>query len=159
MPIVSSLVRAALFVSDLERSEFFYKSVLGIDESFAENGTQNKEFAELLGVTAASYIRYSILKIPGPARGMIGLFQVTEPQIPSVEKDILFSNVGEVALVFYTDNILALKQKLDDYDLQFICPPTILSVRKEMRNFEMTFRDPDGVMINIIEKDPLNLYQ
>ena len=159
MPIVSSLVRAALFVSDLERSEFFYKSVLGIGESFAENGTQNKEFAELLGVKATSYIRYSILKIPGPARGMIGLFQVTEPRIPSVKRDLLTSNVGDVALVFYTDNIMALKQKLDDHDSQFICPPTILSVRKETRSLEMTFRDPDGIMINILEKDPLNLYQ
>ena len=90
---------------------------------------------------------------------MIGLFQVTEPRIPSVKRELLSTNVGDVAFVFDTDNILALKQKLDDHDLQFIFPPTILSVLKETRNLKMTFRDTHGIMINIIEKDPLSVYQ
>ena len=159
MPNISSLVRAALFVSDLERSEFFYKSVLGISESFAANSTKNKEFAELLGIPATSYIRYSILKIPGPARGMIGLFQVTEPPMPIIKRNLSSSNVGEVALVFYTDDLFALKQKLNHLGVQFICPPTTLSVRKGTGNLEMTFRDPDGILMNILEKDPLGLYR
>ena len=159
MPNISSLVRTALFVSDLERSEFFYKNILGIGESFAANSSKNKEFAELLGVTESSCIRYCILKISGPARGMIGLFEVTEPPIPVTEKDLSSSNVGEVALVFYADNLEALKKELDNYGVQFICPPTTLSVRKGTGNLEMTFRDPDGILINILEKDPLELYQ
>ncbi|NIM70624.1 MAG: hypothetical protein GTN86_08365 [Xanthomonadales bacterium] len=157
MPILSSLVRAALFVSDLERSERLYRDVLGLEESYARNALQNAEFAALLGVPAAAAIRYSILKMPGPARGMIGLFEVRDPAPPVLRREPGQCNVGEVALVFYTDDLEHYRQRLEDFGIRYVCRPLVLSVRPGQANLEMTFRDPDGVMINILQKDPLDL--
>jgi len=35
-----------------------------------------------------------------------------------------------------------------------LCPPLMLEVDGVARQREMTFRDPDGVLINLIEWDP-----
>jgi catechol 2,3-dioxygenase-like lactoylglutathione lyase family enzyme len=151
---VSALVRAALFVSDLDRSLHFYRDVIGLPETFAKGDTRDEAFAALLGMPAETDIRYRILQIPGPPRGMVGLFEVRNPTPEKLGQRKPACAVGEVALVFYSGEFDALERRLDAEGVSFICRPRYLSVRAGVGQQEMTFRDPDGIMVNVIDRSP-----
>jgi catechol 2,3-dioxygenase-like lactoylglutathione lyase family enzyme len=151
---ISALVRAALIVSDLDRSLHFYRDVIGLPEMFAEGDVRNETFAALLGMPAATDIRYRILKIPGPPRGMIGLFEVNNPHPEQLQARGPACAVGEVALVFYSSEFDALERRLDAEAVLFICRPRYLSVRPGVGQREMTFRDPDDIMVNVLDRSP-----
>lgn len=153
-PGISALVRAALFVADLDRSLHFYRDVLGLRETFAEGEARDEAFAALLGMPADTDIRYQILQIPGPSRGMVGLFEVRNPTPEKLEHSEPACSLGEVALVFYSDQFDQLERRLDAEGVSFICRPRFLSVRPGVGQREMTFRDPDGVMVNVIDRSP-----
>ncbi len=107
-PMVGSpLVRAALIVSDLDRSREFYHSLLGFTEEFASGVTRDSAVTALLGQPPGSLCRFVVIKRPGPAFGMIGLFEASEPTPPSRPEPQAAVSRGDVFLIFYPDLLLA----------------------------------------------------
>ena len=153
-PRISALVRAALFVGDLDQSIRFYRDVIGLQVCYARGQARNEAFAALIGRPPQSAIRYEILQAPGPSRGMVGLFEVREPDPEALHRPTQGCARGEVCLVFYCDDLDGLERRLDDWGSAFVCRPRFLSVRPDRGQREMTFRDPDGVMVNVIERAP-----
>jgi catechol 2,3-dioxygenase-like lactoylglutathione lyase family enzyme len=98
-------------------------------------------------------IRAKILKAPGPAFGMIGLFELADPKPNPVNRDNKTSNIGEMCQVYYCDDVGAVHDKLAQGGHTVVCPPTFLKVGNRSGQREMVFRDPDGAMINLIEWD------
>ena len=155
MEVISSLVRSALFVSDLDRSVDFYRDLFALEEVYAEGSLQHETAPKLLGMPPGARIRYKILKAAGPNWGMIGLFETTGPAPPRVEKRRDGCNIGEMCMVFYCADLVAIHNKLVAGGHQVVCPPTHLVVEGHgPGQLEMTFLDPDGIMINLIERDP-----
>jgi len=151
-PQVSRLVRAALFVSNLEQSSRFYKLGLGYREVYSGGELTHKVAHALLGVPEDSAIRYEIVKAEGPNFGMIGLFEV-DPAPPEVSRRRGSVNVGEGCLVLLTTDIRAVRNRLVDMGAEIVCEPQRLVVRGSAPgNLEMTCRDPDGMLINLIER-------
>ena len=155
MMAVGVMVRTALFVSDLDRSTAFYRDILGIAGTYNEGELTHEAAAKLLGMPASAKIRYRILKqADGPNRGMVGLFEITNPAPPTFTKRRDGISIGETCLVFYCDDVEAVHQKLIAEGHTVLCPPTHLQVTPTKGQPEMVFADPDGVLVNLIQRDP-----
>lgn len=154
MALISPMVRTALFVSDLDASAAFYQGLFELDEIYNEGEFTSAAAAQLLGMSAESVTRYKILRVQGLNKGMIGLFQISNPAPPAVKKGTQTCNVGETCLVFYCADLDIITERLNAGGHTIVCPPTHLQVSETRGQREMTFRDPDGVMINLIEGDP-----
>ena len=151
-PQVSRLVRTALFVSDLDRSSRFYKQGLGYREVYSGGELTHNVAHALLGVPEDSAIRYEIVKAEGPNFGMIGMFEV-KPAPPAVSRRTGGVNIGEGCLVLMTTDIRAVRGRLVDLGAEIVCEPQRLVVRGDgPGNLEMTCRDPDGMLINLIDR-------
>jgi catechol 2,3-dioxygenase-like lactoylglutathione lyase family enzyme len=156
-PTISPLVRAALRVADLQRSRAFY-AALGFTEVYFEGALDADVAPALLGVHASARTRCAILKTPGqPNFGMVGLFQIDEPQPQARPGGSGGFQVGEVALVFY---VAAIEQALTDAllhggtrvsgPLHFVMP--------HRAQHEAMLRDPDGVLLNLVERPPVETF-
>ena len=150
---LSQMVRAAVIVSNLERSVDFYENVLGLREVYFEGSLDHPAGAQLLAMPEGTKIRAKILKAPGPAFGMVGLFELADPAPDSVRRNEASSNIGEMCQVYYCDDVGEVHDKLVEGGHTVVCPPTFLKVGNRTGQREMVFRDPDGAMINLIEWD------
>jgi len=154
MPRISPMVRSALFVGDLEKSRAFYRDVIGLDETWFEGELTDGNAHELLGMPAGSATRACILKAPGPAWGMVGLFEISRPEPPPVHRTQESINQGETCLVFYSADLDPVTAALRAGGHHILCAPVRLRIGAQLKQREMCFRDPDGVLINLIEWDP-----
>jgi catechol 2,3-dioxygenase-like lactoylglutathione lyase family enzyme len=153
---VSPLIRAAIFVSDLDKSKRFYMEVLNFREVFFEGDLRDPVVNSLLRVPASSVTRGIVLKQGGPNFGMLGLFEASEPAPPPLEKSRAGCRLGEVCMVFYCSNLEEICKKLARFDAHIISEPKFLRLKTAMGTgqYEMTCRGPDGEMLNLIERDP-----
>lgn len=156
MTEVSPLIRAALFVADLDRSVSFYTDVLGWQETFFSAELRDRVINELLGMPDAAYTRVRILKQSGPSFGMIGLFEISNPAPPVTGRSDRSCNIGEICMVFYCSDIDAIQDRLRAHGVDIIAAPRLLKIKEipGAGQREMTCRGPDGEMLNFIERDP-----
>lgn len=153
-PMVGSpLVRAALIVTDLDRSREFYGSLLGFTEEFASGVTRDSAVTALLGQPPDSLCRFVVVKRPGPAFGMIGLFEASDPVPPSRPDTQPAVSRGDVFLVFYVREFDAFLAGLEAAGGRLLVPPTVVA-NKYRPHRELVACDPDGVRINLFERDP-----
>lgn len=150
---VQPLKRAAIVVRDLSRSCDFYENVLGLNVWVQGDGTGNHTFERLLGIEPGSAVRYVILKSGDVMLGMVGLFEISDPAPSQIELAATGSaNLGEVALVFQTDDVSAIHAAMLDRGLPILCAPIRLELpHLGVSSLEMTARDPDGVLVNFIQ--------
>lgn len=150
----SSLVRGAIFVSDVERSTRFYNA-LGLTEVYFEGKIDDPSSPAVLGVDPSSQLRARILKQPGsPNFGMVGLFELTSPTPePLPTSPTGAPRLGEIALVFYVSDMDAALTALRALGATW-APPPVLFKLGHLSQLETCLRDPDGVLINLIEADP-----
>jgi catechol 2,3-dioxygenase-like lactoylglutathione lyase family enzyme len=147
----SSLIRAALFVSDLERSTAFYKA-LGLTEVYYEAELDPASTAAVLALPAGGGARCRILKRPGtPNYGMIGLFQVINAALDRIPMGGTSPRIGEVAIVFYAKPLAPILADLKANGAAWVGDPSLFSMPHRAQA-EVCLRDPDGVLLNLIER-------
>lgn len=150
---LSALIRAALFVRQLERSSAFYRA-LGLDAVYYEGELDGPSATAVLNVPASTRTRCRILKrAGGPNFGMVGLFELTGPAPPSLPEAPPHPRLGEVALVLYAkpiDRAIAAARAAG----ATWSPDPILFAMPHRSQREVCLRDPDGVLINLVERDP-----
>lgn len=149
-PQVSRIVRTAIFVSNLEDSVRFYKEALGYGRVYANGVLEHKVGHALIGVPDDSVIRYEIVQADELNFGMVGLFEA-KPAPPSFTRANRGANLGEGCMVFFATDIHAVRDRIVELGGEIVCEPQLLAVH-DLRQLEMTCRDPDGMMINIIER-------
>ena len=149
----SPLVRAALFVADLGRATAFYRA-LGLTETYFEDELDDPSATACLGVPGETRVRARVLKRPGfPNFGMVGLFELTEPAPEALPPPAGPPRVGEAALVFYVSDMDAALAALRALGAGWSPPPTLFRLHNLVQR-EVCLRDPDGVLLNLIEADP-----
>ena len=153
-PQVSRIVRTAIFVSDLEKSVRFYREALGYREVYANGVLEHKVGHALIGVPDDSVIRYEIVKADELNFGMVGLFEA-KPSPPAFHRENRGANLGEGCMVFFATDNHAVRDRIVELGGEVVCEPQLLAVHT-LRQLEMTCRDPDGMMINIIERPTEN---
>jgi catechol 2,3-dioxygenase-like lactoylglutathione lyase family enzyme len=84
---------------------------------------------------------------------MVARFQVTGQTLTRVQKTQGTVNIGEGVLVFNRPDLDALAARLAALGHGFVSGPERLVDTPQRRiNREVMLRDPDGVLINIIER-------
>ncbi len=153
-PQVSRIVRTAIFVSDLEKSVRFYKEALGLRGVYANGVLEHKVGHALVGVPEDSVIRYEIVQADELNFGMVGLFEVKPSPSPLGRKN-RGANLGEGCMVFFATDIHVVRDRIVELGGEIVCEPQLLAVHT-LQQLEMTCRDPDGMLINIIERPTEN---
>ena len=156
---VSPLVRTAIIVRDLDSSMGFYREVLGIPDVYYQGHLTDPAVGGLLGMPSDAETRFAIVKAEGPALGMVGLFEIVNLEPPALQRPSAGLSLGETCLVFYHHDLAELTRKLESGGHTIVCPAVALQVSDQLTSSEMTFRDPDGVMINCIQRDPATVWQ
>jgi catechol 2,3-dioxygenase-like lactoylglutathione lyase family enzyme len=152
---ISQMVRAALQVSNLDQSRAFYSDVFGLTEVYSEGTAEGGNMHDLIGMPDGVTTRVCILKQPDfTAYGMVGLFEVTNPSPPMIERPSQGSNIGELCMVFYCSDLDEVIRRAQNHPHTMICEPVRLRVRGYIKQREMAMRGPDGEKINLIEWDP-----
>lgn len=148
---ISAIVSSAHFVSDLDRAVAFYRDLLGFRE-IRDITYDDATAARFLGRPVGSAVRYKLLRADDGMLGMIGLFALGDPAPPPVVRAEEGAQIGETALVFLCSDLDAVHAALIARGHAVICPPAVLRNPDGSTNREMTFRDPDGIMINLMER-------
>ena len=152
-PRVQPLKRAAIVVRDLAKSLAFYQRVLGLTVWVeGEAGPDNAVFARLIGMPPCR-VRYVILQSGDVAQGMVGLFEVQDPAPPEASLARTASvNRGEVVLVFSATDVAAIHHEALLAGLEIVCAPQHLRIPEiGVESLEMSLRDPNGVLVNLIQ--------
>jgi len=149
----SPLIRAALIVRDLGRSRRFYGDLLGFTEEYASGETRSAAFTTLLGQPEGTLCRFQVLKQPGPCFGMIGLFELSEPAPAAAPPPSATVSSGNVVLVFYAADLGPFVARVEAYGGRLLAPVVDLASRNRSQR-ELVACDPDGVRVNLIERDP-----
>jgi len=153
MSLVTPLKRTAIIVRDMERSLDFYGGVLGMNVWLrGEADAALPALYQLLGMPPC-HTRWIILQSEDVAWGMVGLFELSNPAPDDdVHRNIDRANRGEACLVFHTPDVDAVHQGAKAMGLTILCPPTRLELHDHgVVSKEMTLRDPNGVLVNLIQ--------
>jgi len=145
---IGGILHASFTVSDMARSLAFYRDVLGLEVVFdsVEAGAEFKgpEMDNLTGCPGCE-LHIVFLKIN---EDMLELIEYT-PKGKAL-KGNQASDTGSAHICLKTENIDALYKKLSENGVKIHHPP---------QNFGgvdvMYFRDPDGIIIESMQGDPL----
>lgn len=150
---VSALIRATLFVRDLDRATRFYRAI-GLTETYFEGRLDHPSAMEILGFDDPGPFDIRIVKRPGPNFGMIGLFRLADEagadEVPAASGA---ARIGEVALVFYVTEIAATLGELRRLGATWAPEPRLFTMEHRAQ-LEVCIRDCDGVLVNLVETDP-----
>jgi catechol 2,3-dioxygenase-like lactoylglutathione lyase family enzyme len=155
MPLdhVSALIRATIFVRDIERAGGFY-AVLGFTEPYYDGVLDNPSASSVIGLSTHRPYRVKIVKQPGPNHGMIGLFQLDpnaiEERLPAPAGP---ARLGEVALIFYVRSMADTLGDLRAAGATWSPEPELFQMAHRAQQ-EVCLRDCDGVLLNLVETDP-----
>jgi catechol 2,3-dioxygenase-like lactoylglutathione lyase family enzyme len=149
---LAPMARATIFVRDIDTSLKLYRDILGLKPMFDNywkgkgiNDIQNTDNVELRAV---------VLMAGDSSVGNIGIYQLYNakhrPPAPARNND---TRIGDVAVVFPTRDIWRLFNEIKSAGYVIISPPVTLIERPRMKQqpLEMMFRDPDGVLVNLVQ--------
>jgi catechol 2,3-dioxygenase-like lactoylglutathione lyase family enzyme len=87
-------------------------------------------------------------------QGNLGIYQLyNEDGTPPPSRQTTDTRIGDFALVFPTNDIHRLTAEITAAGYPIISPPVPLIEREEyaVQPVEMMFRDPDGVLVNLVQ--------
>ncbi len=153
MSLVTPLKRTAIIVTDMRRSLRFWRDALGMNIWIdGKAGRELPELYQLLGAPPCT-TRWVILQSDDIDWGMVGLFELSRPAPPKIKRaDDSRANLGEACLVFHTPDVETVYRAARRMRLPILCPPTRLVLKAHgVESLEMTLRDPNGVLVNLIQ--------
>ena len=150
--------RITLFCRDLEKSLALYRDILGFEE--VENKTiQTKAFNELMNISDENcFVRISYLQSERSDHGLIALFEINSSELDK-NQSIQATQIqyGQSVIVLSTKDHKKIYRELKKKDYTFLVEPTEYEKLEDSEYIkaglykEMSFYDPDGFLINLIE--------
>ena len=149
---ISPITRISLFVRDLEASLAFYRDLLGLavvdDKQVGGPGA-----ARLMGLDDCR-LRVIYLQAEGHEFGMVGLFEVQEPALPSAPAMPQPAMLGRAVVGFATPDAAQLASRLRSAGVEFLVEPVDYSNPALGDFVEMLVADPDGIALSFVEFRP-----
>ena len=154
----SPVSRITLFCRDIEKSLALYRDILGFEE-IENKSIQSKEFNELMNINDENcFVKISYLQSERSDHGLIALFEVNSSELDKNQsiqnKSIQY---GQSVIVLSTKDHQKIYQELKKKDYTFLVEPTEYEKSEDSDYIkaglykEMSFYDPDGFLINLIE--------
>ena len=150
--------RITLFCRDLEKSLALYRDILGFEE--VESKTiQTKAFNELMNIHDKNcFVRISYLQSERSDHGLIALFEINSSELDK-NQSIQTTQIqyGQSVIVLSTKDHKKIYRELKKKDYTFLVEPTEYEKLEDSEYIkaglykEMSFYDPDGFLINLIE--------
>ena len=150
--------RITLFCRDLEKSLALYRDILGFEE--VESKTiQTKAFNELMNIHDKNcFVRISYLQSERSDHGLIALFEINSSELDK-NQSIQATQIqyGQSVIVLSTKDHKKIYRELKKKDYTFLVEPTEYEKSEDSDYIkaglykEMSFYDPDGFLINLIE--------
>ena len=150
--------RITLFCRDLEKSLALYRDILGFEE--VESKTiQTKAFNELMNIHDKNcFVRISYLQSERSDHGLIALFEINSSELDN-NQSIQTTQIqyGQSVIVLSTKDHKKIYRELKKKDYTFLVEPTEYEKLEDSEYIkaglykEMSFYDPDGFLINLIE--------
>lgn len=145
--------RTTIVVGDMERSIAFYRDVVGL-KVYYDQRISSPEEGRMLGVKDAA-IRIVSLQSGDSAEGMVGLMSFESPQIKSREAVGRLVSEPDVLLIFLTDEIEAVHDRMAAYGARVKCPPLEYEIPGRGISAGLTCYDPDGIVLEFTQFGPL----
>ncbi len=150
--------RITLFCRDLEKSLALYRDILGFEE-VESNTIQTKAFNELMNIHDKNcFVRISYLQSERSDHGLIALFEINSSELDK-NQSIQTTQIqyGQSVIVLSTKDHKKIYRELKKKDYTFLVEPTEYEKLEDSEYIkaglykEMSFYDPDGFLINLIE--------
>jgi catechol 2,3-dioxygenase-like lactoylglutathione lyase family enzyme len=138
-------------VSDLERSLWFYRDLLGMEVL----STQEKEGGYLAAIVGYpdAHVRMTHLRVPGSDH-VVELFQYLLPAGAAPER-IEPRDVGTAHLCFLVSDLHAIYERLRDAGLDsFVSEPVAVDTGVNAGGWGLYLRDPDGIVVELFQQAP-----
>ncbi|MBM3502397.1 MAG: VOC family protein [Alphaproteobacteria bacterium] len=149
----SPILRASIFVRDLERSLALYRDILGLSV-IDRREFGGPQVGAILGLGDCK-LRVAYLTAKDSPIGRIGLFEVTSPRPPELARPATNTiHIGQAAIILSTSQVQALHGDLKRAGFSFLCEPIGFTRPGGGTFTEMFFFDPDGVTIGVIQLTP-----
>ena len=155
---ITPVSRITLFCRDLEKSLALYRDILGFEE--VESKTiQTKAFNELMNIHDKNcFVRISYLQSERSDHGLIALFEINSSELDK-NQSIQTTQIqyGQSVIVLSTKDHKKIYRELKKKDYTFLVEPTEYEKLEDSEYIkaglykEMSFYDPDGFLINLIE--------
>lgn len=149
---VAPLARATIFVRDIEESLKLYRDILGLRPMF-DNYWKGSGINAIMG-TEGIELRATVLMAGESVSGNLGIYQLhNDETTPPRSQQTRDTRTGDFALVFPTNDIHRLTAEITAAGYPIVSPPVPLIIREEyeVQPVEMMFRDPDGVLVNLVQ--------
>ena len=150
--------RITLFCRDLEKSLALYRDILGFEEVESKT-VQTKAFNELMNIHDKNcFVRISYLQSERSDHGLIALFEINSSELDK-NQSIQTAQIqyGQSVIVLSTKDHKKIYRELKKKDYTFLVEPTEYEKLEDSEYIkaglykEMSFYDPDGFLINLIE--------
>jgi len=153
---IAPIARATIFVRDIDESLKLYRDILGMKPMF-DNYWSGEGINAIMG-TKDKELRATVLMAGKSIQGNLGIYQLyNETGLPPRSIQSTDTRTGDFAIVFPTNDIYRLTEEIRSAGYPIISPPVSLIYRDEyeIQPVEMMFRDPDGVLVNLVQAGKL----
>jgi catechol 2,3-dioxygenase-like lactoylglutathione lyase family enzyme len=150
---VSPMARATIFVRDQEASLKLYRDILGL-KPYIQNLVEGEEINKIQGTKGVS-LKAAILQSGESISGNLGIYEIVNgPPAAPVTDTRTHVVTGDYAVVFYTEQLDELSDRIIKAGYRIISPPIVLfnDPKKTKQSREMLFFDADGMLVNLIEQ-------
>jgi len=157
MSVLSS--RTTLFCRDIEQSIYFYNELLGLS-ILDDKVIRGESAGSLLNLTSCD-IRMVLLSDGRSSRAILGLFEISQIELPSLATAPDTVAHGQTALVFETESFAEVYNKCIEAKVQALTTPIQYPKRigtpgspSGIYN-EVILFDPDKHMVSLLQIDPI----
>ncbi len=150
---VSTLARATIFVRSQAESLKLYRDILGL-KAHIDNLVEGEAINTIQGTKGVS-LKAAILQSGDAISGNLGIYEILNGPPAAPMTDTRTSvRTGDYAVVFYTEKLDELSDKIIKAGYRVVSPPVVLFVdpKKIKQSREMLFFDADGMLVNLIEQ-------
>ena len=150
---VSPIARATIFVRNQAESLKLYRDILGL-KPYIDNLVEGEEINRIQGTKGVS-LKAAILQSGDTISGNLGIYEIVNgPPAAPVTDTRTHVLTGDYAVVFYTEKLDELSDKITRAGYRIVSPPIVLfhDPKKTRQSREMLFFDADGMLVNLIEQ-------
>lgn len=141
--MINLLHHSTIVVKDMEKSLHFYRDILGFKVKIDQK-MEGEEISTILGMPEVQ-LRVVVLQVGEQETGLVGLLTFESPREEKVEEKP--SGIFPHALVFVTDDIDAVYNRLKNSGEKPISPPVPLPIAGAGTVKIFTCLDPNGVLV------------
>jgi catechol 2,3-dioxygenase-like lactoylglutathione lyase family enzyme len=145
------MLRASVFVRDIDESLKLYRDILGLKPR-RELVLEGEPVNQVLGTTGKR-VRVAILQSGDTLVGNVGLFSfLDEPPPPPEPRTAV--RTGDTAFIFLTTDIQGIYAQVKAAGYSIVSAPMVLFPDPDaaVQDLEMLFFDRDGIGINLIQR-------